>query len=227
MLILAIADIHGSSGSFSALAGIASRVDLVLIAGDLTDFGGAREARAILAEIEAVNGRIAAVGGNCDRKGVRDLLIAEGRSADGRLVEAGGARVIGAGGSQLRSGMTPYERRDGELAEALVRASGDAALREGAGLPLIALTHAPPKDSGADARKGVGVGSPALREVLDRLAPVLWVCGHIHESPCAAYSGRTLVLNPGSLRDGRYALSRLDLGEDGAWRASAELFAIE
>ncbi len=50
--------------------------------------------------------------------------------------------------------------------------------------------------------------------------------GHIHESPCAAFSGKTLVLNPGPLQSGRCALARLEWGADGAWRAEAELLSL-
>jgi uncharacterized protein len=235
MLILALADAHGSSLGLKELAPTIERADLVLLAGDLTDFGGAREARALLAEIEASNRAIAAVAGNCDKAGVRELLIAEGLSADGRLVEAGGARVIGAGGSPLRSGLTPYERRESELAEALFSAASDAAERGKTGMPLVALSHVPPKGSGADQRKGQCVGSQALRDALDRielvlgsgLRPILWVCGHIHESPCASSLGSTLVLNPGSLRDGRYALVSLECDSRGIWKAEAQLYKLK
>jgi uncharacterized protein len=230
MRILAISDLHGSKEALTAFAPRAAGADILLIAGDLTDFGGAKEARELLAILDGAPCRLAAVPGNCDRKGVRALLAAEGISADGRLVEAGGASIVGAGGSPLRTGITPYERPDLELSEALFRAISDASSRSPADEtdrpPLVVLTHAPPKSSGADLRKGASLGSQALREALDRLAPPLWVCGHIHESPCASFSGRTLVLNPGSLREGRYAKATLERGGDGSWRAEAELLSL-
>ena len=89
-------------------------------------------------------------------------------------------------------------------------------------MPLVVLSHQPPKDSGADERRGVSVGSPALRKVLDAAAPALWICGHIHESPCARRVGDCLVVNPGPAKEGRYAIIRLDR-DGGTWTASAEL----
>lgn len=223
MTVLAISDLHGDGARLERLSEIGAGADLVLVAGDLTDFGGEREARALIDALAWARGRLVTVPGNCDKKAVRDLLEAEGLSADGRLVQTGGARVIGAGGSPLRTGLTPYERRDGELGEALRSALGSIKAPRGPSGPLVVLSHAPPKGSGADRRKLADVGSPALREACERIAPALWVCGHIHESPSAAFLGRTLVLNPGSLREGRYALASLERGADGAWRAEAEL----
>ena len=102
------------------------------------------------------------------------------------------------------------------LASALATAGDES-------LPLVALTHAPPKGSGADRLKGGEAGSQALREALERFAPPLWLCGHIHESPCAAFVGATLVVNPGPLRDGRFAVASIERWRGGAWRAEAEL----
>jgi uncharacterized protein len=223
MRILAVADLHGSASALEALVAKSSDADLLLIAGDLTDFGGEAEARILLRLLAGFKGRMAAVGGNCDKRGARELLETEGLSVDGTLLKVGGALVIGSGGGTFRTGITPYERREGELAEALDRGYETAKTLVGSGQPLIVLTHAPPKDSGADLRRSVHVGSTAFAEALDRLAPSLWVCGHIHESPSASYSGRTLVINPGPLHEGNYAEARLEVDGFGAWRAEAEL----
>ena len=228
MRILAISDVHGSIAALSRIGAMAGDVDLLLIAGDLTDFGGANEAKNLLSFLEAFKGKMILVPGNCDKKGAREVFSTEEICADGRFVEAGGARVIGAGGCPLRTGLTPYERQDYELSDALELALEELAeAGSDPSRPLIVLSHTPPKASGADRRKGADVGSPALKEALLRITPPLWVCGHIHESPCAAYLGRTLVLNPGSLHEGRYAEVLLERGSDGAWRARAELLHLD
>jgi uncharacterized protein len=221
MRILTIADLHGSSEFLSAFTALAAKADLVLLAGDLTDFGGEAEAKALLELIRPFADRLLMVPGNCDRRGAREAMARSGRSLDGASARAGEALVVGVGGASRHSGVTPYERRDEELAASLEAALGPDASAE----PLIVLTHQPPRDSGADDRKGSPVGSPALREILDRIRPVLWVCGHIHESPCANMVGRTLVLNPGPLKEGRYAEVRLEK-DGGAWRASDELKSL-
>jgi Icc-related predicted phosphoesterase len=42
------------------------------------------------------------------------------------------------------------------------------------------------------------VGSRAVREAIERLAPILGLHGHVHESPGTQKLGRTLCINPGS-----------------------------
>jgi Icc-related predicted phosphoesterase len=164
------------------------------------------------------------VPGNCDRKTARERLAALGLSADGSLVERGGVMTAGVGGGALRTGLTPYERGEEELAAALRGAIGPRGSLPRDGMPLVALSHQPPRDSGADERRGSTVGSIALRRILDSVQPALWVCGHIHESPSVRRIGASLVVNPGPAKDGRYAKARLERDRSGAWTASAELF---
>jgi uncharacterized protein len=74
---------------------------------------------------------------------------------------------------------------------------------------------------------GSHTGSKSLKAALDALCPPLWVCGHIHEARSVSRSGESLIVNPGSLRDGFYAI--VELGkrkEDGPFGASAELLSI-
>jgi uncharacterized protein len=223
MRILVISDLHGSSEALASVLPKAEGCELILFAGDLTDFGGEREARALLDLFGDLKTKLLAVPGNCDKKGAREALEDEGLSVEGRSLERGGARVIGSGGGPRWTGMTPYEKPDEELAQVLY---AGASASGSPGLPLIVLSHAPPKGSGADSRKGSSLGSGSLAAALDRLTPALWACGHIHESPCAAYVGRTLVLNPGPLKDGRYAIASIERDGGGAWRSEAELLRI-
>lgn len=223
MTVLALADIHGVSTGLELLADLMRRVDLVLVAGDLTDFGGAEELQALLPLLAPARDRLAAVPGNCDRRGARQLLEQEGLSVDGRVVERGGARVVGTGGGILHTGLTPYERREEELTEALQSAwEAHTPKNDGAG-PLVVLSHMPPRDSGADRSRSGPTGSRGLRQFLDAVTPPLWVCGHIHESRSAQRRGDTLIVNPGPLRIGCYALVDLCLEAGGVWRAEAEL----
>lgn len=227
MRIFVISDLHGSSKALKAVLPTAESCGLILFAGDLTDFGGEAEARALLELFGPLKSRLLAVPGNCDKKGARELLESEGLSVEGTSAAKTGLAVVGSGGSPHWTGLTPYEKPDDELARDLYK--GAEALESGPGdtprgLPLGVLSHTPPKGSGADLSRGSSIGSASLAVALESLTPVLWVCGHIHESPCAAYVGRTLVINPGPLKEGRYAIAELDQDVSGAWRAKAELF---
>jgi len=223
MRLLALSDIHGATAGLAALSDLMQKVDLVLIAGDLTEFGGSEELREVLAFLQPAAGKAVAVPGNCDRRGARELLDSEGLSADGRLLERGGALIAGSGGGMLHTGLTPYERREEELAAALESALASVSANGDAHRPLIILSHTPPYDSGADSGRGGSSGSRRLRSILDRETPPLWICGHIHESRSAQRRGETLVVNPGPLRDGHYALIEMSRGAGGTWSAGAEL----
>jgi Icc-related predicted phosphoesterase len=222
MELLALSDIHGAGRMLAKIMDLSSQIDLILIAGDITDFGSEHELDALLSLLERFAGRIAAVPGNCDRQGARERLVERGISADGRLFETQGLLIAGSGGSVMRTGLTPYERHDGELASSLDLALSAVDGRAAAGSPLVVLTHNPPRCSGADNRHGRAVGSPALREILDSLEAPLWVCGHIHESRSIELVGKTLVVNPGALIDGHYALISLERDVIG-WKANARL----
>jgi Icc-related predicted phosphoesterase len=222
MVILALSDIHGETEALAGVLPALREADLVLVAGDITDFGDAEELEMALQQLGDVRERLVAVPGNCDRKAARERLDVLGLSADGRLVERSGVLVAGVGGGIMRTGLTPYERRDEDLAASLRSSLALAAARLRRGQPLVVLSHQPPKGSGADERRSMAVGSRALREILDVEGPPLWICGHIHESPCARRAGRCLVVNPGPAKEGRYALVRLDRS-NGSWIASAEL----
>jgi Icc-related predicted phosphoesterase len=223
MTLLVIADIHGDIEALSGMLPLIRSSDFILLAGDLTEFGGAQEVDEVISLLGSE--RLIAVPGNCDRRAARERLAALGVSADGRLVERPGILVAGVGGGLVRTGLTPYERREEELAANLKASLEKGAERAKGGLPLVVLSHQPPKDSGADLRRGVSVGSRALRDILDSERPPLWVCGHIHESPCAARHGRCLLVNPGPAKDGRYALVRLEKNGGGSWGANLESLA--
>lgn len=228
MRILCIADIHGDLARLSQLRPQIDRVDLLLVAGDLTEFGGRDELDSVLAVLKASPARMAMVGGNCDRPGARKGLEDLGYSVDGLArsfdLGEGTVTVVGSGGGLLRTGLTPYERREGDLAAALEAGFHDMEGFAGKASPLIVLTHNPPWGSCADLRHGAHTGSRAFRNLLDALSPMLWVSGHIHESRAAGVCESTLVVNPGPLRDGYFALVRLD--EEGEKPPAAELLVL-
>jgi len=225
MTLLIVADIHGCTSCLEVITDRIAKVDIVLIAGDITEFGNAPEANEILKIFEKHQAVIAAVPGNCDRSGARILLEQRGISADGRVLKLEKALVAGAGGGNWRTGLTPYERKDEELSEAIESAvhQAERAIRDGElGKPLILLSHTPPFGTKADVRAGRHVGSPALRSMLDSLRPLLWVSGHIHEARSISRSGNTLIINPGPLREGKFASAQIN-GNCDRWQVEAEL----
>lgn len=221
MLLLLLSDIHSAGHRLESIANELSRADLVVVAGDITDFGNREEAAEMLRRLRIGNVPIALVSGNCDRGSVRHYLESEGCSVESRSLSLGGLRVVGVGGGVLRTGLTPYERRDEELA-----AAARAALEtEDGGKALLFISHTPPFGTGADLRHGSHVGSKALRAVLEEYRPLLWVAGHIHEGRSISTLGDTTVVNPGPLHDGFFARAEISF-TGSAPRIRAELASL-
>jgi Icc-related predicted phosphoesterase len=201
MRILVISDLHGSQAATETLAQREVDWDLLLVAGDITDFGGGAEAARTLAPLRESGRPLACVRGNCDRRGVADYLEEAGISVDGRGLLRAGLGIAGAGGGLLHRGFTPNE-----LSEEGLEAELRAALTQLGRPPDIILCHSPPNGTPLDRRHSSHLGSHCLREILSEAAPRLWVSGHIHESRASARLGPTNLLNPGPLVEGYYAL---------------------
>jgi hypothetical protein len=75
MEIIALADIHGDLDFLPAIGEAVGRADLVLIAGDITNFGGRREMRNVLLDLQRYTPHVFAVPGNCDGPAVNQFLF--------------------------------------------------------------------------------------------------------------------------------------------------------
>jgi uncharacterized protein len=110
--------------------------------------------------------------------------------------------------------MTPWKcNRDTEEADLAVLLDEIAGQLEHPERAIMAL-HVPPYDSGLDVCPELDenlqivhrggqilmkpVGSTAVRELIERVQPMLTLHGHIHESPGHTRIGRTLAINAGS-----------------------------
>ena len=214
MRLLIISDIHGSIEKLKELSVKETEIDVLLLAGDLTHFGGRQQALPLVEILRSFKVPVLAVHGNCDRTGVADLLEEEGIFAHGKLVSAAGVPLIGLGGSLPAPIPTPSTYSEEEAAAVL------GALADGiGGSEWILLVHQPPVESGADRiAAGRHVGSTSVAEFIRNHRPSLVCTGHIHESYSVSSFGESLLVNPGSLKDGRYAVAKFGDGE-----VSAEL----
>jgi Icc-related predicted phosphoesterase len=150
--------------------------------------------------------------GNDDEPEVKQIL-AQGdwiTDAEDQLVDLGGYQVISFGWATTTPWHSPREVTEAELAERL----GGLAAKLDPNQPAIFNFHDPPARSGLDmAYKMTGdmkvemaggqamlapVGSTAVRDLIERIQPVLSLHGHIHESRASRKIGRTVAVNPGS-----------------------------
>jgi uncharacterized protein len=200
-------DIHGDIDKLERMAELMDAVDLVLLVGDLTNFGRAAEAAAVVERVARSNQNILAVPGNCDYPEVERYLSERGMNLDGRHRMIGGVVFAGLGASLYSpSRGTPNEVSDEVLAERLEQIA--------AALPidrrLVLVSHQPPLQTVNDrVREGLHVGSASVRRFIETQRPLVCFTGHIHEGIGQDMIGDTAVVNPGPFYQGRFATARV------------------
>lgn len=150
--------------------------------------------------------------GNDDPPELASLLSGApwGTHCEGRDVLVDGHEMISWGYSNTTPWHTHREMTDDELRVIYERLAGELSDSEHA----IFNLHPPPYDTGLDdapvldenltvqtsagQAKMSPVGSHAVREILERVQPLLGLHGHIHESAGFRKIGRTVAINPGS-----------------------------
>jgi Icc-related predicted phosphoesterase len=206
MKIVALTDIHGRTERLGDLAGDLAAADLLLLCGDLTNFGREPQAEVVLSAVRSHNPKVLAVPGNCDHPDVAAYLVREGISLHAAHVIVNELAVLGLGGSLPCPGRTPNEFTDDELASFLSQAAAGLSHN----VPWILVSHQPPRDTAVDrVRSGMHVGSRAVRAFIEDHKPAVCFTGHIHEASGMDSIGPTKIVNPGPLHMGHYAYAEV------------------
>jgi Icc-related predicted phosphoesterase len=203
MKIISFGDIHMATENLGRMTGIIGSEDVVIVSGDLTNFGGEDDAAQVLNAVRQICPRVFAVPGNLDQREVIAFLEREGVALHGRGMVLDGFGVFGCGGSNFSPFNTPLEFPEDEIYETLMRG-----YREVQGhRPLLMICHAPPYDTKCDRlRNGKAVGSTAARRFIEEIQPEVCVSGHIHESAGQDRMNATLVFNAGPFKAGGYVV---------------------
>lgn len=125
-------------------------------------------------------------------------------NVDCRIVDAGGLRVAGLGGSMLyNNGPNQYtERQMKRRALRLELRARARRLRDGRGVDLL-VTHAPPLGVGDEPDDPAHRGFDAFHRLVDKLAPQILIHGHVHpygERGADQRIGETGIINAISSR---------------------------
>jgi uncharacterized protein len=206
MRLLGITDLHGDYSALERILEDAGAVDLILLGGDITDFGTPNTAESMVQRAQQACPSVLAVAGNCDSEAIDQRLTELGVSLFRRGVVQQGIGFYGA------SAMPPWYGTMYELSEADL----DSALRGGreqlgVSCREVVLSHTPPRDTSLDrTHRGEHVGSLAVRQFIEEVRPCLVVSGHIHEARGVEMLGPTTLVNCGHALHGRYALIELD-----------------
>ncbi len=203
--LLAITDIHGSpNGNIKTLLKN-NNYDLLLIVGDITQFGPVSEADKILSSLDDIDIPVMAVPGNCDPEGVTSVLEDRNVNIHSESKEIKNYRFVGLGGSNPTPFNTPFELSEKEIRNKLNN------LTQNVTENLILVTHAPPHGTEANLTKdGTHAGSKSIRKIIKDKKPIANFCGHIHEARSIDKIGKTKIVNPGPVREGFGAEAVLD-----------------
>ncbi len=201
MKIVSFGDVHMATRNLARMDGVMRDTGLVIISGDLTNFGGVDDARKVLGEVRRACPNVLALAGNLDRPEVFPFLEREGISLHGKGTVIDGIGIFGCGGSTVTPFNTPSEFPEEEIYDALKR--GYEQVR--GAKPLLMVCHTPPFDTRCDRiLSGKPVGSTAARKFIEEVKPDVCISGHIHESAGVDTIGPTRVLNAGPFKSGGY-----------------------
>jgi Icc-related predicted phosphoesterase len=188
MKIVAIGDVHNEDLDVP-------EGDVIVVAGDITHVGPIEFAEKF---IDKLKGKVLAVPGNMDPKGVLDILEAKGVSIHRKVVEIDGITFFGFGGSSPTPFNTPFEFDDEEIDKSISGFKAD-----------IAIFHDTPYGF-FDWVGGKSVGSMAIRRWVESVKPKLVFCAHIHEHEGVAKINDTLIVKVPPAYKGRCVVVQFD-----------------
>lgn len=206
MRILAVSDIHENTNNIPRLAKViektGSAVDVVIVAGDITRFKGVEVARSVLSYLrDSINAPVLFVPGNCDSPQLLKIeeLANNIVNIHARAYELGNLVFYGVGGGGLSPFYTPIEFSEEEFENLISNALNYSSER------LIIVTHEPILGY-FDDTNGVRIGSQVFANYLERISPLMWVTGHVHENSGWTKVGKTTIVHPGPFMKGFFAL---------------------
>jgi Icc-related predicted phosphoesterase len=207
MKILAVGDIHGDYRKIINYLKN-NKVDLIIITGDITQFGPAELGEEILNEISSFETPVLAIPGNCDPVSIHGKIEnSQAVNIHGRSLIIKNIGICGFGGSNPTPFNTPLEFEEVEIYDQTSK------LIKGISQEKISLlvTHTPPYNTKTDLLpSGMHAGSTSIRKIIEEYQPSLNVCGHIHESRGVDTIGKTKIVNPGEISQGHGCLIHIN-----------------
>lgn len=207
MRIAYVVDVHDRFDAVPRAMDAVGDVDLLVIGGDITTGGTPDQAAEAIERWRSLAPELLALAGNMDSAAIDARLSELGVALDGRGVRVGDAGVFGISAAPHSPLHTPYELSEDELDRRI--GDGFAAVRD---CPVkVFCPHAPPHGTSCDRLpSGDHVGSTAVRGFVERDQPDVVLCGHIHEARSVDHIGATLIVNPGPVAAGHYAVVEID-----------------
>lgn len=212
LYILAISDIHERVTKLLKVKEAIGRrgiiPSLVIVAGDLTYFKSVDTALKIATKIRSLfKTTVFFVPGNCDPPDLLNVKEVGGGvlNLHRRVVSVGNYVFAGIGGSGVTPFHTMIEYTEQEFREFIEEVAVKKQQLRG---ELIMVTHQPVYGF-FDYIDDINVGSRVFVESIEYLEPLLWITGHIHEHSGWTRIDDTVIVHPGPLMRGYYAIITL------------------
>jgi len=206
MKILAVSDLHGDVKPITSYLQN-NKVDLIIIAGDITHFGPAELGEDILNEISSFHTPVLAIPGNCDPGSIHvNLDNSQAINIHARNMVIRDIGICGFGGSNPTPFDTPLEFEEIQIYDEAKKALNGIKEQK----ITLFITHAPPYGTKTDLLpSGAHVGSKSLRRIIEELQPTINICGHIHEARGTDKIGDTYIINPGQISEGHACIIKI------------------
>ncbi|MEM4258876.1 MAG: metallophosphoesterase [Candidatus Thermoplasmatota archaeon] len=184
MRIYAAADIHGAQYRLNLILNNIQKYapDLMIICGDITQFGPADVATNFLNQLPL---ETLALHGNIDTPDVPPAITnSKAINIDRTHITIKNQEFIGIGGDLSE----PFTKT------LIHRGKKTQPLNELITKKTILVTHVPPYGFQDTTFLGHHIGNKELKEVLETYEPFLIICGHVHEDPgYTTYKNTTIV----------------------------------
>jgi Icc-related predicted phosphoesterase len=176
MKILAVADFHGSQYRLNIVLENIKKYspELVIVCGDITQFGPGEVATNFLNQISVDT---FAIPGNIDTHDVAEAIEkSKATNIALKKVEKNKISFVGVGGDNI-------SKSDAHIIGKLLDEKS------------VLVSHAPPYGFQDKAFIGMHAGNKDLRKIVDKCKPRLVLCGHIHEDPGYTKTDNTIIVN--------------------------------
>lgn len=185
MKLYAAADIHGSQYRLNIILKNIEKYspDLVVICGDITQFGPGEVAKNFLNQIKV---ETIALTGNIDTPDVNTAITdSNAVNIDHKSITIKGIPFVGIGGELTN-----------QLSEILIKDNNlEKPLTDSIDKNTILVTHVPPYKTQDKVFFGHHSGNKELRQIIDEYKPRLVLCAHIHEDPGFTKLKESIVVN--------------------------------
>ena len=189
--LLCFSDVHSNHRAARALVQRAPKAEIVVGAGDFCDMR--RGLDRTIGILSAIDTPTVLVPGNAESADELRTACANWNAAHvlhGNEATVGGVSFYGIGGGipVTPFGAWSWDHTETQAADLLAECPNEAVL----------VSHSPPNNCVDQDSSGRHLGSTSIRDAIQRTAPRLVVCGHIHDSwTQTGIIGETTVLNAG------------------------------